>query len=167
MKDHRSKLDVPGIGTWVMESEHGAVEFLGDQDAYAQGIRANLYKFFDGGKKASFVDPQNKFVLLDAQDELIRGEAATGALKTVISVNRIPDHGLRHSKFISAPNPVFLYEQGIVVFDKDGNPMWSKTNLQLTDYFRRIEGDRIVYSSEQKGTWSYDLHTGNVTNAIG
>jgi hypothetical protein len=70
MQDHRSKLDVPGIGTWILDGENREAEFIG-KDTYLPTVRSNLWKFFIGGSKSRFADPQHRFVLLEASDEIL------------------------------------------------------------------------------------------------
>jgi hypothetical protein len=163
-KDHRPKLNVPGMGAWTIESETGSITFSGEQN-YAEGIRANLWKFLDGGSKGKFVDPGLRFVLLDAQDEVIRGDGQSGELTTVLTIERTEDHGLRRSQFISAPNPVFIFERGVAVFTPDGSFVWCRNDLRLDHHFQHIEKDKILYFSEHRGNWAYDLLTGSVTDA--
>jgi len=161
MQDHRPKLEVEGIGTWILES--GKVEFIGEDD-YVPSVSGNLWKYLEGGPKPKFVDPQRRFVLLDAQDEVLRGDR-TGELRTVATVRRPGDWGLRRSGFISVPVPVFVFECGLVVFESDGQFRWSRDDLKLNDFFQRIENGRIFYSSERLGQWAYDLSTGELIAA--
>lgn len=56
MDDHRSKLDIPGLGTWILESDTGEVEFLADQNVSTR-IHALLYKALSIPNRAIFVDP--------------------------------------------------------------------------------------------------------------
>lgn len=135
------------------------------QHNYAQGIRAKLGNFLKGSSKAMYVDPALRFVLFDAQDEVIRGDAVSGELQTGVSLDRISDHGLRRSKFVSAPNPVFIFERGVAVFNEDGWLLWCRNDLRLDHHFRGIEGNQIVYFSELKGEWSYDLFSGDAKSA--
>jgi hypothetical protein len=162
--DHRQQLNVSGLGAWIIESETGSITFIGEHN-YAEGIRANLWKFLDGGSKAKFVDPGLQFVLLDAQDELIRGDGISGDLKTVLTIDRTEDHGLRRSQFLSTPNPVFIFERGVAVFTPDGSVLWCRNDLRLDHHFQRIEKEKILYSSEHRGHWAYHLLTGSVTDA--
>jgi hypothetical protein len=164
VKDHRPQLDIPGIGTWSIEPDTRAVEFLGEHN-YAQNIQADLWKFFTGGSKPKFVDTEKRFVLLDAQDEILRGDGISGELKAVVKLDRIQDHALRRSEFVPASTPVFVYEHGIVVFSLDGWPLWSRNDLLLGQLFQRIEGNSILYFSEHRGGWGYDLATGSVANS--
>lgn len=118
MKDHRPKLDVPGIGTWFLNSSGGKAEFISDR-TYAPVVQGNIWKFFEGGSQQKFIDPQQQFVLLEAQDEMLRGDGS-GELRTVTNLKRQGDGGLRRSKFISEPVPVFIFEHGLIVFNFDG-----------------------------------------------
>src|SRR5215467_9664030 len=103
MQDQRSKLDVPGIGTWILSGPGGEAEFIGEY-AHVPVVRSNIWKFFKGGSKPRFVDPDHRFILLNAVDEILRGDV-TGELKTVAPLNRIEDRGLRRSAFLPAPVP--------------------------------------------------------------
>lgn len=162
MQDHhRLELQINGIGTWVLNAPRGQAEFTG-QNTYVPAVRGNIWKFFEGGSKPKFIDPQRRFVLLDAQDEILRGDAALGELRTVATLKRAEDPGLRHSVFISAGVPVFIFERGLVVFDSDGQLRWSHNDLKLDDHFKKIENGRIFYSAERQGTWAYDLSTGEL-----
>lgn len=156
-------MEVEGIGTWILEPT-GKVEFIGE-DIYVPSVSGNLWKFLQGGPRPKFVDPQRRFVLLDARDEVLRGDARTGELRTVATLSRQEDRGLRRSGFISAPVPVFVFEYGLVVFDSDGQFHWSRNDLKLDDFFQRMENGRIFYSSEPLGQWAYDLYTGERTTA--
>jgi hypothetical protein len=159
MNDHKSKLHVPSIGTWVLNVTTGNAEFIGEK-IHVPDVGGSLRKFFEGGSRSTFIDPQYRFVLLDAQDEVLRGDASSGEIKAVANLKRQEDHGLRRSTFISAPVPVFIFEHGVAVFDSDGQLHWSRNDLKLDHHFERIEGDRIIYSSEHRGKWAYDLSTG-------
>ena len=159
MQDHRSKLEVKGIGTWTLNSPSGEAEFIGDS-TYLPVVRSTIWKFFKGGSKPKFIDPQRRFVLLDAVDEILLGDA-TGELKTVAVLNRIWDDGMRRSAFVSAPVPVFIFERGLVVFDSDGHLRWSRNDLKLNDFFKQVENQKVLYHSEHRGDWAYDLSTGD------
>jgi hypothetical protein len=148
-----------GIGTWTTEGTKGQAEFIGNE-ASPHTVPGNLWKFFEGGSKAKYIDPLNKFVLLDAQDEVIRADASTGNLKTVATLSRHKDQGLRHSRFISSPVPVFIFELGLVVFDSHGQFQWSCNDLKLDHHFQEIKDGKILYSSEHRGKWVYDISTG-------
>jgi hypothetical protein len=161
--DHRPQLSVPGIGTWIVESEHGRVTFSGAQN-YVESIQSNLWKFLDGGARAKYVDSESRYVLVDAQDEIIRGDGTTGDLKTVANLRRIEDQGLRRSQFLPAPTPVFIFELGVVVFSAVGQLVWFHNDLHLDHHFLRLEAQKIVYFSERRGEWSYELATGELTS---
>jgi len=164
--DHRPRVEVPGVGTWTLESPGGEIEFIRNQDAYAR-THAPLQKALSTvGVPVVFVDPGKRFIIVDAQDELLRGDAATGELKSVASLTRMEDRGFRRATFVTAQStssPVFIYELGIIVFDVDGLPLWSRADFKLDHHFERIEDGRIIYSSEHRGQWSYDLFTGRTS----
>lgn len=162
MENHRPKLEVQGVGTWVLGPTKEEAEFTG-RDSYVPAVRGNLWKFFEGGSKPRFVDPQHRFVLLDAQDEVLRGDANLGELKTVATLKRAENRGLRRSRFLSEPGPVFIFEHGLLVFDENGQLRWSLNNLKLDQFFQQIRDGKIVYSSEHCGKWAYDLATGQRT----
>jgi hypothetical protein len=166
MKDHRPQLNIPGLGTWSIEPGTAHVSFVGEHN-YVQSVPASLWKFFDQGSKPKFVDLEKQFVLLDAQDEILRGNGLSGELDSVVKLNRITDHGLRRSEFVLASTPVFIYEHGLVVFDLDGWLLWSHNDLRLDHHFQKVEGSTILYFSERQGTWGYNLSTGAVKNAVG
>ncbi|HEY6252423.1 MAG TPA: hypothetical protein VI685_20910 [Candidatus Angelobacter sp.] len=159
MKDHRPKLDVPGIGTWFLNAPSGEAEFISDRN-YVPIVRGNIWKFFEGGNQNKFIDPQHRFILLEAQDEMLRGDAS-GELKTVASLNRQENGGLRRSKFISDPLPIFIFEHGLLVFDSDGQLRWSRNDLRLDQFLSEVKNGRVYYHSESDGNWSYDLFTGH------
>jgi len=163
MQDHRSKLDVQGIGTWILSAPKGKAEFIGE-NTYVPAVCGNIWKFFEGGSKPKFVDPHCRFFLLDAVDEILRGDA-TGELKTVAAINREQDSGLRRSAFVSAPVPVFIFEHGLLAFDSDGQLRWSRNDLKLDQFFTRVEKGRIFYHSEHRGDWAFDLSTGHCKTA--
>jgi|SRR6185437_1666975 hypothetical protein len=163
VEGHQPKLEVPGLGTWTIRSDTGEITFYGQRN-FAEGIRANLWKFLDGGSKPKFVDSALRFVLLDAQDEMIRGDAFSGELRTLITLERIADPGLRRSEFVSAATPVFIFERGVVAFNRDGWLQWFRNDLRLDHHFKVIEGDQIVYFSEHRGEWRYNLFDGRITS---
>jgi hypothetical protein len=111
MKHNRPTLDVPGVGRWTIESDTGEIEFVGEHN-YTQRILANLAKFLDGGSKAKFIDPKRRFVLLDAQDELIRADASSGELKTVIILNRALKTGACVTASLFQPRLLFSFMNG-------------------------------------------------------
>ena len=160
MRDHRAKLEVAGIGTWVLNAPRGQAEFIGEHN-YVPSVRGNLWKFLEGATQPKFVDPERRFVLLDALDEVIRADAYTGELKTVATVRRAEDSGLRSSKFVAGHLPILVFEHGLVVFRSEGQVLWLRDDLKLKDFFQCVTNDRILYSSEHRGKWAYDLHTGD------
>lgn len=164
MQDHRPRAVIPAIGTWVLNGRQGPVEFIGEH-TYVPSVSGNLWKFLEGGSKSTFVDPQYRFVLFDAEDEILRGDAQTGELKTTATLARQADRGLRHSKFVPDPVPIFVFENGLAVFDSNGDLRWAGDDLKLDHVFEKIMGSRIIYSSEHHGPWAYDLSTGMMVNA--
>jgi len=164
--DHRPRLEVAGVGTWTLELPGDEIEFIGKQNAYAR-IHAPLQKALGVvGVPIIFVDPGKRFVIVDAQDELLRGDAATGELTSIASLTRIEDRAFRRAQFVTAystSSAVFIYELGIMVFDEVGQLLWSRADLMLDHHFMRIEDGRIIYSSEHRSQWSYDLFTGRAT----
>src|SRR5215469_12187163 len=146
MKDHRPKLDVPGIGTWFLNTPGREAEFISDS-TYVPVVRGNIWKFFEGGSHQKLIDPQHRFVLLEAQDEMLRGDAS-GELQTVANLNRQENDGLRRSKFISDPVPIFIFEHGLLVFDSDGQLRWFRIDLRIDQFFSDVKNGRIFYHSE-------------------
>lgn len=148
-----------GVGSWVLNTPRGQAEFIG-KDNYVPSVPGNLWKFLEGGTQAKFVDPQRRFVLLDALDEVLRGDSRSGRLRTVTVVKRQEDPGLRRSRFIIDPVPILIIEHGLVVFNSDGEVCWSHDSLKLDQFFQGVFKDRILYFSEHHGRWAYDLATG-------
>lgn len=165
MQDHRAKLEIPGIATWALNGPQGPVEFISDYD-YVPDVKGNLWKYFEGASRRSqFLDPQRRFVLVDAQDEVLRGDARTGELTTVVTIDRQQNGGLRRSRFVSDPVPIFVFENGLVVFQEDGQLSWFHDDFPLTDFFQGVVENRVVYLSEHRGKMAYDLCTGHAVSA--
>jgi hypothetical protein len=160
MKDHRPKLDVPGVGNWTLDTNTGEIEFMGEA-AYFSGLHGALQKVLSVPNRGLFVDPQKRFIIVEAIDELLYGAADTGQLTTAATLNRIDNRGLRFGKFIQYPTAIFIYERGIVVFDGAGRHLWARHEMQLDDHFKKIADGRIVYTSEREGQWGFDILTGN------
>ena len=165
MQDHRAKLDVPGIGTWALNGPREPVEFINDC-TYEPDVKGNLWKHFEGAsRRAHFVDPQRDFVLLDAQDEVLRADAISGELTTVVTLNRMEDGGFRRGSFVGHPVPIFVFELGLAVFRPDGQLSWFRDDLVLNNFFQRVANNRIVYFCEHGGKTAYDLGTGELVDA--
>jgi hypothetical protein len=100
-------------------------------------------------------------LLLDARDEVLRADAVSGDLETVLVIERMKEGGFDWGRFVEKPAPIFVFELGIAVFrPDDGRVLWSRNDFMLDNFFQRVEGERILYSSEHLGDMEYDLSTG-------
>jgi hypothetical protein len=111
-------------------------------------------------------------VLDEGQEQcLIVGQSSYGIAKVVFSLdlNRIfplsrnqkDDDDYFHQVFVDCGIGVlFVYESGLLCFDRKLALKWERTHRRLDWHFKQVDDGRIEYESEYEGEWCYDLNTG-------
>ncbi len=86
----------------------------------------------------------------------------SGEFTTFSTLSRFPDLGQRRVSILARSDRLLvIYESGIVCGDSKGRVLWERDALQIDWHFVGVEGTRVRYESEFRGSWSYALVDGS------